>query len=1094
MTSSVILTYKFLASLRSFCEACKRLILRVSKQLKCIECKRCWHSSCLKEVIQKYFLCVNCAFNSLPFCEEEVCVNIISSGNFTRKIKNDNAVKLFNFCNLLENQLEDNNYFPKIDSKYISIEDFNKNNFDNNSLGVLHLNVASLNKYLTDLQNFLALMKFQFNIIGISEHKINKNNFLHFVLSGYDFVYNPCITSHGGTGFFISSDLSFKLRSELVMEKPGELESTVIEVLLPNQKNLICACVYRHPYMSINDFNENFLSPFLESIQKENKLVLIIGDFNVNLLRCESNTAISKFSELFFSHKFSPYVLQPTRLTANSATLIDNIFFNAPEFFTTSGNFTEQISDHLIQFLVIKDFLKGRKNLIVSNVKHRNYDFFNDDEFRNDLKTVSFESIYIDHDVNKSFENFYNKIDYLLDEHAPYKRITQREKRLQLKPWITKSIKNDMLKRNKLFKKYCQIEQPDRKLIAFNKYKLLRNEVKQKIAKSKKVYYEKYFQENKNDLKSLWQGIKSVVSFKPQCSKSPSRLSHLGNIITDQKEIADIFVDFFSNIGPDIAKKIPKVEDKFEKFLGHSLNDSLFLFPTTNLEVINIIKGFKKNKCLGPNSIPSRILLKNYDILSPHISNLINLSFCSGVFPDFLKTAKIVPVFKKGNSLDCSNYRPISLLSIFSKIIEKCMSTRLRKFIDKKEILYKKQFGFRTKYSTSHALLSLIESIKLNIDSGKMVAALFIDLQKAFDTVDHQVLLGKLYHYGIRGVALNWFRSYLENRKQFVIINGVTSKTNTVLCGVPQGSTLGPLLFILYINDLNLVFKKANIYHFADDTNLLVSGNKFNTIQTVMNHEIKKLVIWLRANKLSLNESKSELVIFRSKKFSVLPKNLSIKLNKYKLSPSSYVKYLGVVIDEFLNWKPHVEILTQKVSKAIGILSKLRYYFPLKTCINVYHAIVHSHFKYGALVWQFCNEELITKLFMLQKRCLRLITFSALDDRVDYFFISCEVLKLSDVLQLELLKFLFCIVNKFFPQQLCSLFSFLQVNQSKTRHNNRFLKTLSYNTVRYGKMSLRSSPDLWNKFLQLKPHIFEAKSLKHFTSLVTIHLRSSYGL
>ena len=212
-------------------------------------------------------------------------------------------------------------------------------------------------------------------------------------------------------------------------------------------------------------------------------------------------------------------------------------------------------------------------------------------------------------------------------------------------------------------------------------------------------------------------------------------------------------------------------------------------------------------------------MLKN-DI-SEQLADLLNLSFTTGTFPTLLKTAKVIPIHKKDSKSNFTNYRPISLLSNLDKILEKLMHSRLSTFLNIKDIIYPLQFGFRQNYSTSYALIHLTETIKEALDQGKYGCGIFVDLQKAFDTVDHNILLGKLKHYGIRGVAYSWFESYLKDRKQYVSINGYNSKHLSISLGVPQGSVLGPLLFLIYINDLNTAIKHCKVYHFPDDTNLL---------------------------------------------------------------------------------------------------------------------------------------------------------------------------------------------------------------------------------------------------------------------------------
>ena len=314
----------------------------------------------------------------------------------------------------------------------------------------------------------------------------------------------------------------------------------------------------------------------------------------------------------------------------------------------------------------------------------------------------------------------------------------------------------------------------------------------------------------------------------------------------------------------------------------------------------------------------------------------------SGTFPNVFKIAKVVPIFKAESRILCSNYRPISLLSNIGKIIEKLMHKRLNVFLEKKQIYYNFQFGFRSNLSTNNALLSIVESIQSHLDKNKFCAGVFVDLKKAFDTVDHHILLQKLEHYGIRGVANEWFSSYLKNRAQFVSIGNVSSTIKELLTRAPQGLVLGPLLFLLYINDLHNSVKYAKTYQFADDTNVILSSTSIGRITK----DLFNLCYWSRVKKLSLNVKKKELVIFRSRKLNI-DNSFKFKLDSKRLVPTKSAKYIGVVLDKQVHWNEHISQVKMKLDRAIGILSKLKYNANLSVLIIIYHSLFDSHLLYG---------------------------------------------------------------------------------------------------------------------------------------------------
>ena len=278
------------------------------------------------------------------------------------------------------------------------------------------------------------------------------------------------------------------------------------------------------------------------------------------------------------------------------------------------------------------------------------------------------------------------------------------------------------------------------------------------------------------------------------------------------------------------------------------------------------------------------------------------------------------------------------------------------------------------------------------LDQGEFVCGVFIDLEKAFDTVHHDILCDKLKYYGLRGKVNDLLKSYLANRKQFVTINGFDSEIRNINCGVPQGSSLGPLLFLLYINDFRLCLEKTSCGHFADDTFLIYNSKKLKTIETVINTELKQVIKWLGLNKLSLNTAKTELIFFHSKWRPTNFDLISIKFNGLKLIPVDHVKYLGMYLDSYLSWEYHIHELSKKLSRANGILSKLRHNSPFDVCLQVYYSIFYSHLIYGCNVWGLTTEENIDKIEVLQKKCIRIMTFSEFTAHTNDIFKELKII------------------------------------------------------------------------------------------------------
>ena len=581
--------------------------------------------------------------------------------------------------------------------------------------------------------------------------------------------------------------------------------------------------------------------------------------------------------------------------------------------------------------------------------------------------------------ADNSTKIYLDKINMLLNTYAPLKKINKYELKFKPKPWITLGLQKSISVKNKLLANFINKKDPILKEEFQTNYKKYRNLLSTLMKKSKQAYYDKYFERNWNNIKNTWKGIKSLISLKTVVFSVPTVLSlDNGDTITNPYDIPNTFNNYFASIAETTKKSIKYSHTHFSE------------------EIANIISSVNSNKASGPNSIPYRTLILLKNEISKQLADLFNLSFTTGVFPSVLKTAKVVPVFKKDSKLNYSNYRPISLLSNIEKILEKLMYKRLYTFLDYNNIIYDLQFGFRQQYSASNALIKITENIRKAFDDEHIGCGVFVDLQKAFDTVDHQILLAKLNHYGIPGVSNDWFKFYLSNCNQYVSINGYESGLSSINCGAPQGSVLGPLLFLLYINDLNQAIKFCEVYHFADDTNLLCLSNSIKKLNKLVNADLKHLLNWLNANKISLYVKKTEMIIFKSKQ-KKLEGDLKIKLCGKRLYPTESVKYLGVKIDANLTWQHHINDLSIKLNRANALLFKIRKYVSLKI-----------------LVWA-QNFSTIQQIVILQKKPVRIINFQPRNFHTSPLFKQNSILKFQDKICLENILFVSKSLNNLSP-------------------------------------------------------------------------------
>ena len=490
-----------------------------------------------------------------------------------------------------------------------------------------------------------------------------------------------------------------------------------------------------------------------------------------------------------------------------------------------------------------------------------------------------------------------------------------------------------------------------------------------------------------------------------------------GNSVNNSLEIANAFNDFFTTIGPLLANKIPASTVNPLSYVTNVPN-SIVLEDVSEQEVSDIIKSLS-NSSAGWDEFPISIAKQCSKNFVKPLTALINSSFREGVFPRELKKARVVPIYKTGDKSLINNYRPISILSFYSKVFEKLMYNKLYNFIEANDILYAHQYGFRRGHSTQQAIITLIDKITKSVNSDDFVISVFIDLKKAFDCVPTNILLAKLQAYGIRGDCIKWFKSYLTDRTQYVNFNGEQSAEHTLKCGVPQGSILGPLFFIIFVNDM---FNVSNVLFnvlYADDTCIYISGSDINALFDVLNIELAALLEWLNANKLTLNVDKTFYMLFHRRR--IKTDNLKLTIGQGTLKQTSQCKYLGLIIDNKLNWAAHIAHVKSKISKCVGILMKARPSLSRKCLLDLYYSFAYPYLIYCVELWGHAGDRLLYPLFLVQKKIVRIITFSAFLAHTAPIFQKLRLLPLCKIVLQRTSVFMFKLMNNMLPLAMNSL-------------------------------------------------------------------------
>ena len=878
-------------------------------------------------------------------------------------------------------------------------------------LHVAHLNVRSMfggNKFDV-LKNQIS--NSNMDVFTISESWLmaaipdNLVEMPHYTVARVD---RSWLTAHketpkkgGGLACFIKNGLKFsESKYKALNASCADLEMQWIAISVENVRPIIVVNVYRPPQGNIKAACKMISESFEKADMKNNSDIFVLGDFNINF---KDNTSPG-FRELNFTMQslgLFQQIREPTRICrsngVDTSTMIDLIFTNS-DYVANVQILNINVSDHLGVMVTRKKAYVKTAKIDFSGRSYRNY---NKEDFQDNLSNANWDDFYTLANPNILWPYFKKVILDTISPMCPLKKFKVFEAK---EPWITNEALEAIRDKDRLQKKARKS-----KLAAdWENARAARNAVGRDIQNLRADYLKDQQVIHKADPKKFWNTIASVVPGKKRDNKLIDlKLEDTPNYI-EQGDVAQAMNTYFSRIGPKLAT----LHNTPWHYFGSREDTSIDNILTDTDEVISLCREIEILKSSGIDGISSRICKDAFLALADQLTYLFNCSLSSGIFPDEWKTAKVVPLFKGGNKENVENYRPISLLPLPGKILEKIVHSRLTDYFDQTNFISENQGGFRKGFSTTSIIADLTDDLFNGINEGLTTMAAFIDLKKAFDTVDTNILIRKLEHAGIRNLTLKWCQNYLTDRAQKTIANGITSPSLPITCGVPQGSVLGPLFFLVFINDVEGALTNCKFKLYADDSVLYQSGLGGEHAANLLQPSLDEFSHWCHVNKLTINAKKSKSMVFGSRSKVKKAKNVTVRMDGERLQKVPSFKYLGIILDPTLSYNKHVSYVIKTVLYKMSLLGKLRKYLNDNVALQIYKSMLLLYFDYADVIFHKSNTGDLDKLQRLQNKCLRMSNLRVRNASTDRLHKISKIPFLKDRRKAHVLNFMFIRKNK----------------------------------------------------------------------------------
>lgn len=854
----------------------------------------------------------------------------------------------------------------------------------------------------------------------------------------------------GGVCIFIRDDLKVTEVTNPI-EKIDGVEDVWVTVQCRKLPSFIVGCIYRHPKASVATFD--YILESFRNMSMRNKPLFILGDFNDNLLNIENH-----MGKIVRNVKLNQVIDTPTRITSTSATLIDLLITNRTEMIHAFDVIPSPVADH--EMITINLDIKKPKCTPIIRF-FRTLANYSQNTLCNLLldKTCTLNTILDTDNVSIQASIVTNVLRSSLDTCAP---LVTRQLTRPPAPWLTDDIRSVMKERDEL-QKNLKLNRYRNSLQ--NQYKTKKIQVRNSIANGKKQLSRSRLNDNKGNISGTWNVVKQML---PDSRSNSCQIDD-----EDLSKRAEDLNNFFANVGRVTYQKTQEGLNENTANIdiqGGSQNTVIDVkndFKPTPVDcetVILTVKELSDSSSYGSDEIPVRFIRDSLPVLAFYITLIINTSIVTNTFPDIWKTTHVIPIHKGGNNADINNYRPISLICVLSKILEKVVAKQLASFLESNKLLVNSQHGFRSKLSTETALLKVTDTLFHNIDNKQISLLILLDLSKAFDSVHHDTLLRKCVEVSIDPT---WIDNYLSNRLQAVRLGKVTSNLQSINFGVPQGSILGPILFSIYVNDLSKSLPNTLVFQYADDTQIIMTGNIEGLDELIRKAEniLLRVKTYFQINGLLLNEKKTQCMFVGSRQYiSRIPEDTIINFNGSVIKPVKVVKNLGVYMDQYLSFDSHIDHIHKKVTGILMYLTRIKDCLDYETRVMVIDALVLSIINYCSNVWGSANKTQIERVQKLQNFAARVAVGGiGKYDHVSPAIKRLNWLKIENKCSFDICMFIFKILKKRFPEWLYRNIFDISITRDRPSRQRQNLYVHRVNTEIGTRMIPVRGPKTWNK-------------------------------